>query len=81
MPLLAKNLIVKKNVTTLEHPPYSFDLATVGFYSFLVLKSGFKGWSLCDAIYIIQNATEELKKRSQNVEGVIPLCGKIIYLL
>jgi len=53
-------------MTTLEHHPYSSDLATVDFYSFLLLKSAFKGWSFCDANYIIQNATEELKKRSQN---------------
>jgi len=65
MPLLVKNFLAKKNVTTLEHPPYSSDLATVDFHSFLLLKSAFKGWNFCDANYIIQNATEELKKRSQ----------------
>ena len=28
MPLLVENFLAKKNVTTLEHPPYSPDLST-----------------------------------------------------
>jgi hypothetical protein len=53
-------------VTTLEHPPYSPDLAVVDFYPFPRLKSALKGWRCCDATNIIKNATEELKRLSQN---------------
>jgi hypothetical protein len=53
-------------VETLEHPPYSSDLAAADFYFFPWLKSERKGWHFCDAAGIIKNVMEELKRLSQN---------------
>ena len=61
-----KNFLSKKNVTTLEPPPYSPDMAAAEFYLFPRLKSALKGRHLCDAIDIIKNATEELKRKISN---------------
>jgi hypothetical protein len=42
------------------------DLAPAAFYPIYGLKSTLQGRSFCDAADIIKNATEELKKISQN---------------
>ena len=65
-PLLAKDFLAQNNVTTLENPPYSSDLAAGDFYLFPPLKSTLKGRGFCDASDIFKNATEELKSMSQN---------------
>jgi hypothetical protein len=49
-------------VTKLEHSP---DLAQADFYLFRLIKLALKGWRFCDVIDI-KNATEELKRLSQN---------------
>jgi translation initiation factor 2 alpha subunit (eIF-2alpha) len=64
--ILVKDFIGKNNVTTLEHPPYPSDLAAAYFYLFPGLKSAMKGRRFFDATDIIKNATEELKRLSQN---------------
>jgi len=46
--------------------PYSPDLAPANLNLFPGLKSALKGQRLCDTTDIIKNATEELKKLSQN---------------
>jgi hypothetical protein len=51
---------------TMEHPPYSPDLAPVDFYLFPRLKSALKGRRFCDATDIIKNETDELKRLSQS---------------
>jgi len=56
----------KNNVTTLEHPLYSPDLAPVDFYLFPQLKSAFKRQCICDATDIITCAEEEMNRLSQN---------------
>jgi transposase len=61
-----KDFLVKYKATTLEHPPYSHDLPPAYFYTFSRLKLAFKGQRFCDATDIIKNATEELKRLSQN---------------
>ena len=61
-PVLVKDISSKSNVTTLEHTPYSPDLAAADFYLFPRLKSALKGLCFCDATDIIKNATEELKR-------------------
>jgi hypothetical protein len=43
--ILVKDFLAKNIVTTLEHPPYSTDLASADFYLFLQLKSAVKGWA------------------------------------
>jgi hypothetical protein len=56
-----KVLSAKNNVTILEPPPYSPDLAVADFYLFPRLKSALKGQCFCDATDIIKKATEGLK--------------------
>ena len=64
--VLVKDFLAKNNVTTLEHPQHSPDLAPPDFYLFPQLKSSTKGWWFCDANDMIKNAIEELKRLSQN---------------
>jgi transposase len=64
--VFVKDFLAKNNVTILQHQPHSPDLAPVDFYQFLRLKSASKGRRFCDGADIIKNATEELKKLSQN---------------
>jgi transposase len=64
--VLVKDFVGKNNAATLEHPPYPPDLAAANFYLFLGLKSAMKGRRFCVATDIIKNATEELKRLSQN---------------
>ena len=47
---LVKNFLTKNNVTTLEHHPYSLDLAAADLYLLPRLKSALKGRCLCDRI-------------------------------
>jgi hypothetical protein len=61
-----KDFLAKNKVTTLLHPPYSPDLDTAGIYLFPRVKSAVKGRRFCGATDIIKNATEELKRFSQN---------------
>jgi len=63
---LVKDFLAKNNVTMLEHSPYSPDLVPVDFYLFPRLKSALTGQHCCVATDIIKNATEELKRLSQN---------------
>jgi hypothetical protein len=61
-----KDFLSKNNMTTLEHPLYSANLVPADFYLFTRLKSALKAWCFCDATDIIKNATDELKRLSQN---------------
>jgi len=63
---LVKDFLAKNNVTALQYPPHSPDLAQADVYQFPRLKSTLMGWRFCDASDIIKNATEELKRVSQN---------------
>jgi len=53
-------------------------------YLFPRLKSALKGWRLCDATYIIKNATEELKRLLrngfQNVSNNFTVAGRNVHL-
>jgi hypothetical protein len=53
-------------MTTLELPPFSPNLALGDLYVFLLLRSALKRRRSRDAIDIIKNAKEELKRLSQN---------------
>jgi hypothetical protein len=64
--VFVKDFSPKNYLTTLENLLYSPDLAPADFYLLPRLKSALKGWRCCDAIDIIKNATEELKRISQN---------------
>ena len=67
-----KDFLAKNNVTTLEHPPYSTDLAPTDF-SCSVDKSALKGPRFCDATDVTKNVTEELKRFCTRwFQGVFP---------
>jgi hypothetical protein len=53
-------------VTTLDHPPYSPDLAPADFYLFTRVKLALKGQCFCDAKDIMKTMTEVLKRLSKN---------------
>lgn len=53
-------------MTTLEHPPYSSDLASSDFYLFRRTKSELEGQNVCGATDIIENAMVELKRLSHD---------------
>jgi len=63
---LVNDILTNNNVATLEQSPYSSDRAPADLYLFPRLKSALKGQRLCDTTDIIKNATEELKRLSQN---------------
>jgi hypothetical protein len=63
---LVKDILTKNNVTTLEQSPHSPELAAADLYLFPILKSALNGQRLCDVTDITKNATEELKRLSQN---------------
>jgi hypothetical protein len=63
---LVKDFLAKSNVTTLQHLPFSHNLAPADFCLFPPLKLAFMGRRFCNATDIIKNATEELKMLSQN---------------
>jgi len=64
--LVKEFILANKYVTALSHPPYSPHLDPADFYLFPRLKSAVKGRRFCYATDIINNATEELKRLSQN---------------
>jgi hypothetical protein len=65
--VLIKDFLAKNNVTTIHHPLYSPNMASADFDVFVWLKTALKGRHCCDATDIIKNATDELKRLSQNV--------------
>ena len=64
--VLIKDFVATNNVTFLEHPTFSPDLASADFYPFPRLKSALKAQRFSDAIDITRNASEELKRLSRN---------------
>jgi hypothetical protein len=64
--VMVKDILTNNNVATLEQSPYSSDRAPADLYMFPRLKSALKVQRLCDTTDIIKNATEELKRLSQN---------------
>jgi hypothetical protein len=57
---------VANDTPTLKYPPLSPDLAPADFHLLPRLKSALKGRSFCGTTDTIENATEELKRLSQN---------------
>jgi transposase len=56
--VLVKDFLAKNNVTALEYPPHSPDLAAADRNLFPRLKSTLMGRRFCDASDIVKNATE-----------------------
>jgi hypothetical protein len=61
-----QGFLSKEQCDDTEHPPHSPDLPTACFYLFPQMKSALKGWRFCNITDINKNATEELKRISQN---------------
>ncbi|GBM51071.1 Histone-lysine N-methyltransferase SETMAR [Araneus ventricosus] len=64
--LIVKKYLAIHSVTTLEHPPYSPDLAPADFYVFPRLKIKLKGHRFVDSDEVTENATKQLKDLSKN---------------
>jgi len=64
--VLVMDFLAKNNVTTLKYPPYSPDLAPADFHLLPRPKSASKGRRFCVTTDTTENATEELKRLSQN---------------
>jgi histone-lysine N-methyltransferase SETMAR len=64
--VLVKDFSAKDNVTTLQHPPYSPELAPGNFYLFPPLNPSLNWRRFCDNTDITKNATKELKRLLQN---------------
>jgi hypothetical protein len=63
--VFVNDFLSKKNVTTLNNPPYSLDLAAADVYPFPRLKSAVKERRFIYTTGIIRNATGELKRLSR----------------
>lgn len=64
--LLVQEYLAKNNVATLEHPPYSPDLAPADFFLFTRLKTSLKGERFTNSEAIKENATKALKDISKD---------------
>jgi transposase len=64
--VVVKDFLAETYVKTVQRPPYSSEMAAADFYLFPRLKSTLKGRRFCDTADISKNATEELKRLSQN---------------
>ena len=58
--------LAERNIATLEHPPYSPDLAPCDFFLFPKIKSVLKGTHFSDIDSIKKAVTTELKKIPEN---------------
>jgi transposase len=78
--VLIKDLLAKNNLTTQEHSPYFPDLVAADFYLFSGMKSALKRRRFCDVTDISKNATEELKRLSQNmnISKTFPVAGRSV---
>jgi hypothetical protein len=61
-----REFLAGKQITVLEHPPYSQDLAPSDFFLFLKIKEILKGRRFDDIVDIRSNTTAALKAISQN---------------
>ena len=64
--LSIRQFLEERNIATLEHPPYSPDLASCDFFLFPKIKSVLKGTHFSDIDSIKMAATTELKKIPEN---------------
>jgi hypothetical protein len=64
--VFVKYFLAKNNATTLDNPACFRELIAADFYLYPRIISAVKERCFCDATDIIKNATEELKRLSQN---------------
>jgi histone-lysine N-methyltransferase SETMAR len=78
---LVNHFLAKNSVRTLQHPPYSPDMAAADFYLFPRLKSALLGQHFCAATYIVKNPVEELicvyKMASRNVCNTFTVLAEV----
>jgi hypothetical protein len=75
-----KEFIAKNDVPTMNIA-HTSDLVSADFYLFPRMKSALKRRCFCDATDIIKNATEELKRLSQNSSIDVSNEGNVYYIL
>jgi len=64
--LSVKQLLANKNITVLEHPPYSPDLAPCDFYLFPNIKSVLKGTHFVSVEHVKAKTTEILNSLTEH---------------
>ena len=65
--LSVKQFLTDKHITTLEHPPYSHDLAPYDFYLFPKVKSVLKG-TRCGSVDDVKKKTADVLKQLTEVD-------------
>jgi transposase len=70
--VLVKDFLAKNNVTTLQHPPYSPDLAPADSYPFPQLKSAMKERRFCDANETLRMQSKSRKGFYKWLPGMFP---------
>jgi len=63
--LSVKQFLANKNITVLEHPPYSPDLAPCDFCLFLKIKSVLKGTHFVSVAYVKAKTVESLNSLTE----------------
>jgi hypothetical protein len=80
--VFVKDFLSTNNVSIVEHPPFSPNMASADFYPFPRLNSAWKGRRFFDVTDITENASEELKrlshKASRNVSHTFTVPGRIV---
>jgi transposase len=66
--------LANKNITVLEHPPYSPDLAPCDFYLFLKIKSVLKGTHFVLVENVKANTAEILNSFTEHWQHCMQLC-------
>jgi histone-lysine N-methyltransferase SETMAR len=66
MGLSVREFLASKQITVLEHPPYSLDLAPSDFFLFPKIKEILKGRHFDDIDNVRSNMTAALNSVSQN---------------
>jgi hypothetical protein len=81
---LFKDFLANNNVTILEHPPHSPDLAPADVYLFPQLKLALKRWVFGDTTDIIENsdrrAEKAVKIASRKVSNTFTVAGRSVQL-
>jgi transposase len=66
-----REILSSKQITVLEHPPYSPDLVTSDYFVFQKIKEILKGRHFADIDDIRSNTTAALKAIPQNLQNCL----------
>ncbi|GBM48584.1 hypothetical protein AVEN_99017-1 [Araneus ventricosus] len=78
--LIMKKYLTRHSVTTLEHPPYSPDLAPADFYLFPRQKMKWKGNRFVDSDEVIENNWTSQKMDSRSVLNSYTNAGRSVWM-